>query len=395
MTLVLFDDSRARDFHPFVLTRPVGELRAGAQLIRERWELAVGEQASGFISANHLADFDEPWAPSSSSGTLPAGTVVVDARCAVALEGAPHLASIWRCGDRVAAVRLGSAVAVSEIVARDSLAELPVGTGVEATVRGWWLEEIWDLVRYLPEMLADDIPRLAQRLGCVPAAVERLGDAEVYVEPGARAEPGIVFDTSGGPILLRAGSVVQAPSRLEGPLLVGTGTVVRGGRLAVSSLGDDCRVHGEVSHSIFLGHCNKAHDGFIGHSVLGRWVNLGAGTIGSNLKNTYGTVVVWTPGGPRDTGMQFLGAFLGDHSKTAIGTRLTTGAVVGAGANVYGDGLSPKYIPPFSWGMDGRERWDVERFLVTAQRAMQRRNVPLSERARKQLARAWAVSRGT
>lgn len=394
MTLVLFDDARARDFQPFALTRPASELRVGAALIRERWERAVGDKVSGFVSSSHLADFEEPGAAPSCSGTLPAGTVVANARCAVALEPAPHLTSVWRCGDRVAAVRLGSEVQVQELVERDSLSELPIGTGVEASIRGWWIEEIWDLVRFLPEILADDIPRLASYLNCEVARIDRVGEAEVYVEPGARWEQGTVFDTSAGPILLRTGSLIQAFSRLEGPLVAGPGSVVRGGRLGVVSLGEECRVHGEVSHSVFLGHCNKAHEGFIGHSLLGRWVNLGAGTVASNLKNTYGTVSVWTPSGPRDTGMQFLGVFLGDHAKTAIGTRLTTGAVVGAGANVYGNGISPKFVPPFSWGMDGRERWDVERFLVTAARVMRRRNVALSERARRQLARAWAVSRG-
>ena len=97
-----------------------------------------------------------------------------------------------------------------------------------------------------------------------------------------------------------------------------------------------CKVRGELSNTIFLGYSNKGHDGFVGHSYLGRWVNLGAGTITSNLKNTYGTVSLWTPDGVRDTGLQFLGTLFGDHVKTGIGLRLTTGTVLGAGANVYG-----------------------------------------------------------
>jgi UDP-N-acetylglucosamine diphosphorylase/glucosamine-1-phosphate N-acetyltransferase len=169
---------------------------------------------------------------------------------------------------------------------------------------------------------------------------------------------------------------------------VGEDSVVSGGKIAASSIGAHCKVNGEVSNSVFIGYANKGHDGFIGHSVLGRWVNLGAGTVNSNLKNNYSDVVLWTPGGLERTGMQFLGSFLGDHAKTAIGTRLTTGCVVGAGANVYGQGITPRYVPPFAWGLDDSEKWELGAFLDTAQRAMKRRDVPLSEKARRQLTAA-------
>ena len=99
-----------------------------------------------------------------------------------------------------------------------------------------------------------------------------------------------------------------------------------------------------------IGHANKGHDGFVGHSILGRWANLGAGTITSNLKNSYGTVTLRTSQGDRDTGMQFLGSLIGDHVKTGIGTRLTTGCILGAGANVFGSMMPPKLVPPFAWG---------------------------------------------
>ena len=140
-----------------------------------------------------------------------------------------------------------------------------------------------------------------------------------------------------------------------------------------------------------LGHSNKAHDGFVGHSYLGRWVNLGAGTTTSNMKNTYGTVALWTPQGVRDTRLQFLGTLFGDHAKTGIGLRLTTGSVVGAGANVY-DRMPPKAVPPFSWGGGAPYgEYDGERFVTVAARAMARRQVTLGERARRQLRAAFAA----
>jgi len=130
--------------------------------------------------------------------------------------------------------------------------------------------------------------------------------------------------------------------------------------------------------------------------MLGRWVNLGAGTITSNLKNTYGTVQLWTPDGVRETGMQFLGTMFGDHAKTGIGTRLTTGCVLGAGANVFGDQMPPKVVAPFAWGESGEfETYHVDKFLQVAERMMARRHVTMADTMRTQLARAherrWSV----
>jgi hypothetical protein len=154
-------------------------------------------------------------------------------------------------------------------------------------------------------------------------------------------------------------------------------------------------VRGELSETIVLGHANKAHDGFVGHSYLGRWVNLGAGTITSNLKNTYGTVQLWTPDGMRDTGTIKLGSFLGDHVKTGIGTRLTTGSVIGAGSNVYGSRMPPKFVRPFSWGEgDALVPYRLDRFLAIAERAMGRRQITLGAGARRQLAAAHERSWG-
>jgi hypothetical protein len=143
-----------------------------------------------------------------------------------------------------------------------------------------------------------------------------------------------------------------------------------------------------------LGYTNKGHTGFVGHSYLGRWVNLGAGTTTSNLKNTYGNVQMWTPSGLRDTGAQFLGTMFGDHVKTGIGTMLTTGTVLGAGANIYGGSVDSKYVPPFAWG-DGEpyESYEIDKFIEVAQRMMARRDVELSDEAAKQLWDAYAVSR--
>ena len=391
MSIVLYDDARARRFEPFALTRPISELRAGAELIRRRWEIALGSTASGAIAAAHLRGFDEPDAPPAATGVIPAGTVIANSRCAISLDVLPS-AAVWHCDGRVAAVRLATPVPVSDLADGDrELEALVPASGPAANAVGWWLDEVWDLVRHLAALLENDIEGIAESLDIERGLhLTHFGRYPVYVERGAKIEPQVVFDCVGGPVLVRNGASVSAFTRLVGPCAIGRDSHILGGKISTTSVGDTCRVHGEVSHSLFVGQANKAHDGFLGHSVVGRWVNLGASTVTSNLKNTYGSVALWTPQGVRDTGMQFLGTLFGDHAKTAIGTRLTTGTVIGAGANVFGEGMTPKTVAPFAWGASDGEVYDVERFLAVVEKIMLRRNVSLSSRTRSVLAEAHA-----
>ena len=203
----------------------------------------------------------------------------------------------------------------------------------------------------------------------------------------------MVFDTRGGPVVLEQGVEVRGGgTRLEGPLWVGAGTRLLGGTIRGSALGPRCTVRGELATSAFLGFANKAHDGFVGHSVVGRWVNLGAGTITSNLKNTYGLVRLAPGDANVATGRMFLGSLIGDHAKTAIGTLLATGTVIGTGASVFGDVRPPKYIAPFAWGSGGA-RMTREGFLATAERVLPRRDVPMDDATRSLLSRIydWAT----
>jgi hypothetical protein len=146
-------------------------------------------------------------------------------------------------------------------------------------------------------------------------------------------------------------------------------------------------VRGEIASSVFLGYANKAHDGFVGHSIVGHWVNLGAGTTTSNLKNTYGLVRLTAAGEQIETGRLNVGTLFGDHAKTAIGTMLGTGTIISAGANVFG-GPPPKYLLPFAWGVGG-ESMTEEGFLRVAQRVMARRDVAWTDARRDSLRRTY------
>jgi UDP-N-acetylglucosamine diphosphorylase/glucosamine-1-phosphate N-acetyltransferase len=392
--LFLYDDARSRTFEPFALTRPVSELRAGVSLVRRRWEHALSATARGSIAAAHLAGFDEPGSPPVWQESVPSGSIIANSRC-VAAVGEAADADVWTCGGRVAAVRVSRSVAAEELAGGladlDSLAS-PAARRAE--LAGRWLDEVWSVIVDLLPQLRDDILAIGPRLDCVTPRADVLGDHGVFVEAGATIEPHVVLDVLAGPILVRSGATIRAFTRLIGPCAISRGATVLGDRVHGCSIGEGSIVRGEISECIVLGNANKTHDGFVGHSYLGRWVNLGAGTITSNLKNTYGTVSLWTPGGMRDTGVLKLGTMFGDHVKTGIGLRLTTGSVIGAGSNVYGSDMPPKYVPPFSWGEgDDLREYRLEKFLETAERSMSRRQQTLGAGARRQLTQAYARSR--
>jgi UDP-N-acetylglucosamine diphosphorylase/glucosamine-1-phosphate N-acetyltransferase len=356
-------------------------------------------KAAGVVSSSHLQDFDEPWGAAVARGVLPAGSVVVNSRCAVAL--APIAAAdVWRCGDQVAAVLLSREMDVEELGSGQlELETLAKQGGRAVTVQGRWIEHVWDFLAHLQAMLTEDITALiagAPHDGkWIPVATS---PHSVFTEMGATVEPHVHFDTSAGPVLIRRGATVHAFTRIIGPCVIGAESFASGDKIEGSSIGDKCKVHGEMNGVIFVGHSNKGHDGFVGQSYLGRWVNLGAGTITSNLKNTYGPVRLWTPAGEQDTGLQFVGTFFGDHAKTGIGTMLSTGSVVGAGANIYGSGATPKVIPPFAWGdHPPYSTYRLDKFLEVVRRVMARRHVELSARQARALTasyeRRWSVDK--
>jgi UDP-N-acetylglucosamine diphosphorylase/glucosamine-1-phosphate N-acetyltransferase len=390
--LYFYDDARARQFEPFALTRPGSELRAGTSLIRRRWEHATSLPSAGFISSPHLAHFEEGKAPAAVApkAEIPAGSIVVNTRCVIPLDLKFDRFDLLMCEGVACAVRLARTLPVSQF-ADGSLDLGTIQTSLGGRrINGRWINDVWDFIATLPEQLAEDIPLRAKALEATTltdAAV--VGGEKVFVEEGAEIGPHVVLDASAGPILIRKGAVVAPFTHLVGPIAVGRDSKILGDRVAASSIGDHCKIHGEFSNSIVLGHSNKTHAGFVGHSYIGRWVNLGALTTTSNMKNTYGPVQLWTPSGLRSTGQQFLGTMFGDHAKTGIGTMLSTGTVIGAGANVFGANTPPKVIPPFAWGNAAPyDTYDVARFLVVAERAMARRNVELGDSARKQLAEA-------
>jgi UDP-N-acetylglucosamine diphosphorylase/glucosamine-1-phosphate N-acetyltransferase len=397
--LYFYDDARARQFEPFALTRPACEMRAGTSLIRRRWERATSLPSAGFISSAHLANFDEGTAPPavSAQSEIPAGSVLVNSRCVIPLDLELDRFDLLMCEGVACAVRLARAMPASQFAQGTvDIGSIQTSLGGRK-VKGRWMSEVWDYVAALSDQLMEDIPQRAKGLeASATTTASIVGEHGVFVEEGADIGPQVVLDASAGPILIRRGAAIAPFTLVIGPTAIGRDTQILGDRIVNSSIGDRCKIRGEFSNTIVLGHSNKGHAGFVGHSYLGRWVNLGALTTTSNLKNTYGPVQLWTPTGVRGTGQQFLGTLFGDHAKTGIGTMLNTGTVIGAGANVFGSTTPPKVVPPFAWGdSEPYETYDVTKFIVAAERAMARRHVQLGDKGQKHLTevhkRRWSV----
>ena len=204
-------------------------------------------------------------------------------------------------------------------------------------------------------------------------------------------EPGVVFDVRQGAVVVDQGAEIRSGTRLEGPTYVGPGTRVLGGFVRGSVFGPECRVRGEIAASVFLGYGNKSHDGFVGHSVVGHWVNLGAGTTTSNLKNTYGPVRLEVDGERIETGRINLGTLFGDHAKTAIGTMLATGTVVRPGPTCSAR-RRPRSTSRHSPGAARQSAMTEDGFLRVAERVLARRNVAFSDERKESLRRTYQRS---
>ncbi len=301
---------------------------------------------------------------------------------------------------RVVGFRLKAAAAQRLGSVRSLSFDLP-----EHEVKARVVEWPWELVEHNAGELLREVEVRGQKLearsqkygrGEEPGRIERgaavVGDRKkLHMEAGSRVWPGTVVSTETGPVFLDKDAVVRPGSFIEGPCYVGPGSVIDGAKVRPGcSFGPQCRIGGEVEASLFQGYTNKHHEGFIGHAFVGEWVNLGALSTNSDLKNAYQPVQVSWQGKTIDTGRLKVGCFIGDHAKTAIGSLINTGTRIGTFANWFEPGLSPKEIPAFAWG--SKTRWPFGHVLSSAHKVMSRRGVTLSPAYERVLRALYAAS---
>jgi UDP-N-acetylglucosamine diphosphorylase/glucosamine-1-phosphate N-acetyltransferase len=262
------------------------------------------------------------------------------------------------------------------------------------------LNYIWDFVQVNGGEILTDYRKRKTAFSKKKSKVDRraalINPKQIYLGKKVSIEPQVVLNAKNGPIIIDDNSTLQAFTRIEGPAYIGKNTILYGAKVSAGcSIGPECRVGGEIQNSIILGYSNKYHDGFLGHSYLGEWVNLGAGTTTSDLKNNYSTIRVEVPGGNFDTGLKKVGSLLGDHVKTGIGTLLNTGAVLGLGSNIFGGGMPGiKFVPSFLWGDDSRlAEYNWDKFVANARTVMERRKLTLSDAERHALHKVFELTK--
>lgn len=246
---------------------------------------------------------------------------------------------------------------------------------------------IWDLMNINGSQIKEESEYFINEtrnnyVNILPSSVHTIKPENIFIGKNAVVKPGVVLDASNGPIIIEEDVEIFPNAVIEGPCFIGKGSKIKSCATIYENvtIGNTCKIGGEVEQSVFMPYSNKQHSGFIGHAYIGSWVNLGADTNNSDLKNNYSTVKATIGGKEIETGLQFLGLMMGDHSKSAINTMFNTGTVVGFSCNIFGPGFPDKYIPSFSWGgAESMTTYDVNKSMQTAKVVMSRRKVEFTK----------------
>jgi UDP-N-acetylglucosamine diphosphorylase/glucosamine-1-phosphate N-acetyltransferase len=369
MNLILFDDPVLRvDLLPFTFTRPVAKIRVGILTIDEKWEKWLGLKPS-FQTPEYL----QPKFPvnAGSDNLLINGGVCPDQSLVDAVRTLPS--GYFLVKDQLL------------IAARNPQGEMTKTNTVEYLQPAAVINKTWKIFRENGNQLRADFKLITagrKSVGIHDPHTVVYGAENLFVEEGVTSKAAVI-NAENGPVYLGKNSIIQ-----EGALIRGAFALCEGGHLNMGvkvrgdvTVGPFSKVGGEISTSVIFAYSNKAHDGFLGCSVIGEWCNLGADTNTSNLKNNYDQVKLWSHATEKfeSTGLQFCGLMMGDHSKCSINTMFNTGTVVDVSSNVFGQGFPRNYIPSFAWGgSEGITTYKIEKALETAARTMARRNVELN-----------------
>jgi len=370
MNVILFDDPTLRKaLLPFTYTRPLSAIRVGILTIAEKWEKRLGTEVS-YKTESYLQK--KYPIVSTLNNLLINGAVCPDELLVDTVKSLPDGYYLVKGNFLIAA--------------RNPDDEMTTQNTLEYESQLTIIDHPWRVFRENADQLKRDFKLITHGRKSFPITDKHTA---VYGEENIFAEEGVtilaaVLNAESGPIYLGKNSIIQEGVVIRGSFAlcenaqINMGAKLRGD----TTVGPFSKVGGEISNSVFFGNSNKAHDGYLGNSVIGEWCNLGAGTNSSNLKNNYDTVKLWShaENSFKNTGLQFCGLMMGDHSKSGISTMFNTGTVVDVCANIFGGGLPPTYIPSFAWGgAHGFTIYKIEKALETINKVMSRRNADFSE----------------
>lgn len=386
MKLVIFEDDQVERFLPLAWVRGVFELKCGATTLADKIGRAAGRPPDAVLVRPYLVTTLGQRCTSIATNDLSCcrgeEVLFVNGRvCGTQWKPPQGPAACWH-GEQLAAWRTKADVSA----VRDYAGLVAAAQKAErADFSGRWFEYIWDVMLANPGEIEADFSAAGRSgvEGKMHESAVVFGPRErLYVAPETEVHPFVCIDTRHGPVTLEAGCEVHPFTRIEGPCYVGPKSILLGAKVREGcTIGPMCRVGGEVEESIIHGYSNKYHDGFLGHAYVGEWVNLGALTTNSDLKNDYSTVSVMLGGQTLNTGSTKVGSFIGDHVKTSIGTLMNTGSVAGTMAILVATGSPlPKYIPAFAWFLNGTvsKGFGLNPLISTARMAMSRRKVEMT-----------------
>ena len=396
MLICHFEDHAVADLEPLTLTRPVFELLCGCTTLGAKQSSYFSCAAAGAIVRPYLAGLlaeQRPDLPVNDTSWMRRGPVVMVNGRWLPPEGNFDSSGIdiksfvGTVGHEIAYAFLSPEQITG--CSPDTLDDFLDGwarTLPRREAGGTLVARAWDLVQHNAEEISRDLRRSGgdPRGGFRPLDMTLVGPASgLVIDPSVRLEPMVVADTTNGPVILHRDVSVSAFTRLEGPCFIGSGSQLRGAKIrSGTTIGRCCRIGGEVEASIVHGFTNKYHEGFLGHSYVGEWVNIGAGAQTSDLRNDYGEVIVTVGGTPVPTGQSKAGSYIGDHTKIGLGSLLNTGSNIGVFASMLPAGkLLPRYVPSFCAVSHGvlAVNNDTEMLFATAEEVMRRRGVRMSE----------------
>ncbi|MBA9076872.1 MULTISPECIES: GlmU family protein [Rufibacter] len=384
--LVLFDDPALRaNLLPFTFTRPVADLRVGILTIAEKWR-NLSQATVSFLTQGYLqGKFGLP-VTGSEDTVYVNGAVCPSAELLEQVQQLPVGHGLEFEGLLVALHAPAAEVPDIEALYRYAHEHTTRETDQSLVV----VRQLWDIFKLNGDQIRVDFKLLTQGRTSQPITDEHtrvynLGN--IFIEEGAKIKAAIL-NADTGPIYIGKNAEVHEGSMIRGPFALGEESHVNvGGRMRGDiTIGPFCKVGGEVNNCVFFGYSNKGHEGFLGNSVVGEWCNFGADTNASNLKNNYAPIKIWSHAQEKmiDTGLQFCGLMMADHVKCGINTMFNTGTVVGVGANIFGAGFPPTFVPSFTWGgADTMVTYRLPKFFEVAEAVLGRRGLALSSEDRK------------
>jgi UDP-N-acetylglucosamine diphosphorylase / glucose-1-phosphate thymidylyltransferase / UDP-N-acetylgalactosamine diphosphorylase / glucosamine-1-phosphate N-acetyltransferase / galactosamine-1-phosphate N-acetyltransferase len=374
MHVVIFEGSQWPTFAPVCLNRPVFMLSTGMSTLLDKQIRYLGATRLTFWVRPELADFCRTRVVPHLKMPVKINEPLDDEPALLVSGRSVHFRKFDPPGGECAVVdeeKIREAYCKRPGLSMDdalnrtdrwlSLLELPRMEGQSRLA-----ESLSDLISWNEESLIEDALQLLKgvRKPIVAGPFYTVNDEDIWLGTEVKVQPGCVLDASQGPVVIAEGVEVGSNSVIQGPCYIGPHSVIRPLSLIrdATTIGRLCKIGGEVVNTIMLGHSNKSHEGFLGHSYIGKWVNFGAGTTTANLKSTYGQVSVQYAEREVPTGRQFFGSVVGDHVKTGIGTRLMPGTYIGFSSALLGSSIPPRFVPSFSfWTDKGMAPYDLEK----------------------------------